>query len=374
MEIIFIYIIISLTIGFTIGYYVSNLNSKNLLDASNKILNKERDNLDAIKKEMENSFKAIASDVNKSNTEEFLKLANDKFKNLSQESNVTLEEKKKLIDQNLVEMSKKLDSIQKQSTELNANLETNKNETKNLRDTTSKLREILSSSQKRGQWGERMVEDILKFIGLMENVNYKKQVTIESGERPDFTFMLPKEKIINMDVKFPLAHYEKYIETDDEGVMINEKKEFLKDVKNHIKAISSRNYIDPSSGTLDYVLMFIPNESIYSFINQEDGSVIDFALKNKVLLCSPLTLYAILSLINQATQNFAIEERASDVMKLLRKFKDQWSKYVETIDKMGRSIQTVQNDYENLVTTRKRQLEKPLNEIDNLTEQIKITE
>ena len=209
----FIYIIISLSIGFSIGYYVSNQNSKNLLEASNKILGKEKDNLDAIKKEMENSFKAIASDVNKSNTEEFLKLANDKFKNLSQESNVTLEEKKKLIDQNLVEMSKKLDSIQKQSTELNANLETNKNETKNLRDTTSKLREILSSSQKRGQWGERMVEDILKFIGLMENVNYKKQVTIESGERPDFTFMLPKEKIINMDVKFPLAHYEKYIET-----------------------------------------------------------------------------------------------------------------------------------------------------------------
>ena len=374
MEIIFIYIIISLTIGFSIGYYVSNLNSKNLFDASNKILNKEKDNLDAIKKEMENSFKAIASDVNKSNTEEFLKLANDKFKNLSQESNVTLEEKKKLIDQNLVEMSKKLDSIQKQSTELNANLETNKNETKNLRDTTSKLREILSSSQKRGQWGERMVEDILKFIGLMENVNYRKQVTIESGERPDFTFILPKEKIINMDVKFPLAHYEKFIETDDEGVMNNEKKDFLKDVKNHIKSISSRNYIDTSSGTLDYVLMFIPNESIYSFINQEDASIIDFALKNKVLLCSPLTLYAILSLINQATQNFAIEERASDVMKLLSKFKDQWGKYVETIDKMGRSIQTVQNDYENLITTRKRQLEKPLNEIDNLTEQIKITE
>ena len=374
MEIIFIYIIISLVIGFSIGYYVSNLNSKNLLEASNKILSKEKDNLETIKKEMENSFKAIASDVNKSNTEEFLKLANDKFKNLSQESNINLEEKKKLIDQNLVEMSKKLDSIQKQSTELNANLETNKNETKNLRDTTSKLREILSSSQKRGQWGERMVEDILKFIGLMENVNYKKQVTIESGERPDFTFMLPKEKIINMDVKFPLAHYEKYIETNDEGVMVNEKKDFLKDVKNHIKVISSRNYIDPSSGTLDYVLMFIPNESIYSFINQEDGSIIDFALKNKVLLCSPLTLYAILSLINQATQNFAIEERASDVMRLLSKFKDQWGKYVETIDKMGRSIQTVQNDYENLVTTRKRQLEKPLNEIDNLTEQIKITD
>ena len=356
-------IIITLLIGIAIGYALSN--------KSNKSKDQE---LSQIKKEMENTFKAIASDVNKSNTEDFLKLANDKFKNLSDESDTNLEQKKELIDQNLKEMSKKLDSIQKQSTELNANLELNKDETANLRHTTTKLREILSSSQKRGQWGERMVEDILKFIGLMENVNYKKQVTIESGERPDYTFILPKDKIINMDVKFPLAHYENFIDTKDPLVMDNEKKDFLKDVKNHIKTISNRNYIDPSSGTLDYVLMFIPNESIYSFINQEDSSVIDYALENKVLLCSPLTLYAILSLINQATRNFAMEERASDVMKLLSKFKDQWEKYADMIDKMGRSLNTVQKDYEDLITTRKRQLEKPLNEIESLTDKIELKE
>ena len=367
-------IVFSLLGGFALGYAFANINSKKLLKVQEDILTQEKEKLDTIKKEMENSFKAIASDVSKSNTEEFLKLANDKFQSLSKESDTNLEEKKKLIDQNLHAMTKKLDSIQKQSTELNTNLESSKEETRSLRDTTTKLREILSSSQKRGQWGERMVEDILKFIGLMENVNYKKQTTVESGERPDFTFILPKEKIINMDVKFPLAHYEKFIESEDSLVKENEKKDFLKDIRNHIKTISNREYIDPSSGTLDYVLMFIPNESIYSFINQEDGSMIDFALENKVLLCSPLTLYAILSLINQATRNFAMEERASDVMNLLSKFKDQWEKYVEVIDKMGRSLQTVQTDYENLVSTRKRQLEKPLNEIEGLTEKIETLE
>ena len=359
---IFIYTIIGLLIGFALGYFIAN-----------KSDNKKED-IEKIRKEMENTFKIIADEVNKSNRDDFLKIATDKFKNLSKESDINLDQKKKLIDQNLQEMTKKLDSIQKQSTELNANLESNKSETRNLRDTTTKLREILSSSQKRGQWGERMVEDILNFIGLMENVNYKKQSTTESGERPDFTFILPKEKIINMDVKFPLAHYEKFIETEDQLVMDNEKKDFLKDVRNHIKTISNRNYIDPASGTLDYVLMFIPNESIYSFINQEDNSIIDYALQNKVLLCSPLTLYAILSLINQATRNFAMEERASDVMKLLSKFKDQWEKYVEVIDKMGRSIQTVQIDYEQLVTTRKRQLEKPLSEIESLKDKIEISD
>ena len=129
-------IIITLLIGIAIGYALSN--------QSNKSKDQE---LSQIKKEMENTFKAIASDVNKSNTEDFLKLANDKFKNLSDESDTNLEQKKELIDQNLKEMSKKLDSIQKQSTELNANLELNKDETANLRHTTTKLREILSSSQ-----------------------------------------------------------------------------------------------------------------------------------------------------------------------------------------------------------------------------------
>ena len=365
MEMLVIYIIISLLIGFTLGYFIANNNSQKLLDLHEKTSTRD--------KEFENAFKAIASDITKSNTDEFIKQANDKFQTLSKESDTNLENKKKLIDQNLEEMSKKLASIEKESTKLNANLEDSKMETQNLRDTTTKLREILSSSQKRGQWGERMVEDILSFIGLVEDFNYTKQVTVESGERPDFTFKLPKEKVINMDVKFPLSHYENYIETDDEFVMKNEKKEFLKSVRNHIKAISNRNYIDTSSGTLDYVLMFIPNESIYSFINQEDGSVIDYALSNKVLICSPLTLYAILSLINQATRNFAVEEKALDVMKLLSKFKEQWEKYSGTIEKMGRSIETVQKDYQQLVTTRKNQLEKPINEIEDLTGQLENT-
>ena len=139
-------IAISLLGGFVLGYAFANMNSKKLLKAQEDILTQEKEKLDTIKKEMENSFKAIASDVSKSNTEEFLKLANDKFQSLSKESDINLEEKKKLIDQNLQAMTKKLDSIQKQSTELNTNLESSKEETRSLRDTTTKLREILSSS------------------------------------------------------------------------------------------------------------------------------------------------------------------------------------------------------------------------------------
>ena len=351
-----IYVILSLVIGIGIGYTLA-IHSKS----------SDNEDIDLMKKEMENTFKALASDVNKSNTEEFFKLANDKFQTLSKESDTNLESKKKLIDENLVEMSKRLKSIEEHSIKLNENLESTNIQTKDLTETTSKLREILSSSQKRGQWGERIVEDILNVIGLIEGVNYTKQGVVDSGERPDFTFKLPKEKIINMDVKFPLAHYEKYIDSDDEQIRASEKNAFLKDVKKHVRDITKRSYIDPSSGTLDYVLMLVPNESIYSFINKEDSAVIDFALENKVLLCSPLTLYAILSLIHQATRNFAMEEKATEVMNLLNTFRLQWSNYVEAMGKMGKRIDDAKKEYTKLVTTRTNQLEKPLNKIEGLT-------
>ena len=180
-----------------------------------------------------------------------------------------------------------------------------------------------------------------------------------------------------MDVKFPLDHYERFVSSDNEMEMGNEKTAFLKDVKNHVKAVASRSYIDTASGTLDYVMLFIPNESIYGFINQEKPELINFALENRVLLCSPLTLYAVLSLIHQATRNFAMEEKATEVLKLLDTFRVQWQKYVDKMDTLGRSIESTKKNYDQLVSTRTNQLEKPLKGIEALsqsTEQMELTD
>ena len=74
-----------------------------------------------------------------------------------------------------------------------------------------------------------------------------------------------------------------------------------------------------------------------------------------------------LSLIYQATRNFAMEEKATEVMNLLNAFRMQWEKYVEVMDKLGRSLDTTRKDYDALVSTRKKQLEKPLNQIEEIT-------
>ncbi len=357
--------IVSLIFGFVAGWIVQtkfgNKEMQIRLEESGKRLDEEKARMEQIKSEMENTFKALAGDVLKGNTDEFLKLAGEKFHALSEASDKNLDEKKKLIDQNLQEMGSTLKGLSSQTIKLSERLTEAKTATDNLR-------MVLSSSQKRGQWGERMVEDILRFIGLHENINYAKQKTMETGERPDFTFFLPNEKMLNMDVKFPIAHYEKYVESEMEEVQKNEKNAFLSDVRGHIRTISKRGYINPGAGTLDYVLMFIPNEAIYGFINREDTNLVDYALENHILLCSPLTLYAVLSLIRQAANSFAMEQRAGEVLNLLNEFLEQWKKYLISMDKMGHRIDDAKKEFEHLTTVRSRMIERSLRKIELLNE------
>ena len=373
----YLVVLISLIIGIIIGWVLKGrsqpVDSTELQSQITRLtVEKSRaearlEQLEEIKNGMETVFKSLASDIAKDNRKDFLNLAGEKFKDISKLADENLTKKKELIDQNLGEMKKTLKSLHDQSLKLSGNLETSSKETQKLQESTSKLREILSSSQKRGQWGERMVEDILNFIGFMEDKNYTKQTQVESGEKPDYTFLLPKAKKLNMDVKFPLASYERYVNANLDEERDAHKKEFLKDVKNHIKTVAGREYVNPAEGTVDYVLLFIPNESIYGFINQEDTQLIDFALERKVLLCSPLTLYAMLSLIYQATRNFAMEEKATEIMNLLNAFRLQWGRYVEVMDKMGRRLDDAKKEYDTLVSTRKNQLEKPLTKIEEIT-------
>jgi DNA recombination protein RmuC len=326
---------------------------------------REISNIQKTEDELKDAFSSLSRDALDKNQQSFLALARSQFENLTKSSGQQLDEKKKLIDSTIKDMKSHLENLAKQTTELKGQMENSQQGISRLTDTTSKLRQILSSSQARGQWGERMVEDILNFIGLTEGMNYKKQ-SQEGSDRPDYTFFLPQEKHVNMDVKFPLSHYENYISAETETEKNSEKKQFLVDVRNHIKAIAKRSYIDPEGGTVDYVLMFIPNESIYTFLNQEDKKLIDFSLENKIILCSPITLYAVLSLIRQAVSNFAMEEQAGEMQKLIGVFAKQWQLFVNKMDGLGDTLGTLQKKYDELHTTRVRQLEKPMEKIGEL--------
>ena len=241
--------------------------------------------------------------------------------------------------------------------------------TQTLSSTTNSLREALASSNARGQWGERMAEDVLRLAGFHEGVNYHKRTGVVGEGRgiPDFTFLLPRGHVLFMDVKFPMAAYLKYLDANTDAERSAHRATFVRDVRARVRELARREYAATDDrSTIDNVLLFVPNETVSAFIHESDFGLIEEAMASNVVICSPLTLFAFLGVIRQAFDNFVIEETSQEILQLLGKFGQQWGKYTEQIDKVKRAFDTLNRSFDELATTRRRQLERPLNAIEDL--------
>ncbi|MEN6615999.1 MAG: DNA recombination protein RmuC, partial [Syntrophorhabdus sp.] len=254
--------------------------------------------------------------------------------------------------------------------EVNTLIKKHEEVTIRLKDTTENLGRALASSKKRGEWGERMAEDIIQLVGMVEGINYLKQKTLEMAPgRPDYTFLLPNNLRVNMDVKFPLDNFTNYLDARNDTDRKRFRDELLKNTKNMIKQVTTREYINPAENTVDYVLVFIPNEQVYSFIQESDRTIMDEALRQKVILCSPFTLYAVLAVIRQTIENFTLERTASEILRLLAEFSKQWKLFKDKFKVMGDRLDAARKEYETLVITRTNMLERPLRKIDEISSQ-----
>ncbi len=334
--------------------------------------------LEALMARVRDSFGSLSLEALRRNTDEFLKLAESRLSEQTKTGAKEMDGQRRLIDQNIDNIRREMAKVEqaigaidkshlKTIGELNAKIQAHYDQTCQLRDTTQDLRQALVSTKERGQWGERMAEDILRMAGFEEGVNYLKQKTDESGtSRPDFTFLLPQGRRLNMDVKFPLSSYIRSLEADDDGRREGFEAQFLRDVRERVKEVSGKDYINPGQGTLDYVLVFIPNEQVYGFIHRRDPGLLDEALRRKVVLCSPFTVFAVLAIIRQAMDSFTMEKAASEMLRLFGAFAKQWKAFTEALDKLGKKIEEASGQFDTLRTTRYNQLSRPLGKIEQL--------
>ncbi|MGH9185480.1 MAG: DNA recombination protein RmuC, partial [Acidimicrobiales bacterium] len=235
--------------------------------------------------------------------------------------------------------------------------------TAQLAETTQHLRDALASPKARGQWGERMADDVLRTAGFVEGLNYRRQKAIAGGTVPDFTFLLPNGLFLHMDVKFPVDNYLRFLEASSDVERERRCAGFLRDVRDRLKELAKRGYDDPTT-TPGYLLLFIPNESIYGFIHEHDPGLADAALAQRVVLCSPFTLFAVLGVIRQAVDSFMLERASDEILQALGAFGAQWQKFSDQLDVVGTRLVSTQRAYDALAGTRRRQLERQLDAID----------
>jgi len=333
---------------------------------------------DRLSDHMKDSFGALSLQALYRNSEEFLKMARETLGNQMEMGGRELESKKALIDQVLGGMKGDLLKVQELITtfekdreqkfgELKFQMGHAAEQTRMLRETAEGLRSALTNTKIRGQWGERMAEDVLRASGLVEGVNYVKQETQEStGKRPDYTFFLPGGKKVHMDVKFPLDNYLRFVEAEGDEERERCKTQFLRDVRLRIRDVSTREYVRPEDQTVDCLIVFIPNEQVFAFIHECDTTIMDEAMARQVVLCSPVTLYAVLAVIRRGVENFHLEKTASRILTLFSSFYRQWNGFVGTMERMGKKIEEAQREYEALVSVRRNQLERSLLKIEEM--------
>lgn len=341
---------------------------------------------------LEDKIARLSSEALQSNNVQFLQLAKEVLGAQKNEIKIDLEGKKSaitdLVEEIRRDIRKNEERIAKSDDErvrsfsaLENELKSYKEITGDLKVSTEKLKELLSNNQMRGAFGEQIAEDLLQMAGFVIGQGYSKNEsqTTEST-RPDFTIFLPDQTKINIDVKFPYASLVKYVEANDRTTKEKYLRDFKQDVKNKIKQVCTREYINPEEKTVDFVILFIPNEMIFSFIYDKMNEIWEEAMKKKVILAGPFSFTAILRMVKQAYTNFRYQENLQHIIGLIQKFDSEYQKYSGAVDTLGERIASASRQFDTVANTRNRQLTsvidkiKSQNIIEENTDDIKLVE
>ena len=145
-------------------------------------------------------------------------------------------------------------------------------------------------------------------------------------------------------------------------------KKFSTSIKQKVKEVTSKDYINPEDQTLDFVVMFIPNEMIFSFIYEKLPDINEYCAQRKVVLAGPFGFTAVLRLVMQAYKNFGYEKNLQEIFGLVSKFQEEYEKFGGSLEKLGNQLSTAQKTFHEVEGTRSRQLTKVVDQISSHSE------
>jgi DNA recombination protein RmuC len=224
-----------------------------------------------------------------------------------------------------------------------------------LQESTTSLRNALKSPTARGSWGENQLRTIMKLAGMENYCDYTEQFTggeSSSNKRPDAAINLPSGGKIAVDSKFPFSAYLRMQDATDIATQELELKNHARDIRLHVKALADKKYWEEfGQNTPDFVVMFIPNEGAVADAMRSDINLLAEAMKDRVLIASPVNLLALLLTIAKGWQSHQLEENAQKVAELAKKMYDRVDVVLEQVKKMGTALGTATNSYDTMVAS-----------------------
>jgi len=326
-----------------------NVRLASQLEAQRQVVEEKTRTFEQARQQFESTFKSLAGDVLKSNSSEFLKLAETNFKVLHNQASGQLEQREKAVESMVKPIREALDKtdqhIRRMEKDreaafgsLTQHLKFMAQAQEQLQGETRNLVKALRRPEVRGQWGEMTLKRLAELAGMVEHCDFDQQrsVTTDSGkQRPDMVVRMPGGREIIVDAKAPMDAYLGAVEAQDDTVRAAEIQRHARNVRDRVRELSSKGYWQQFPQSPDFVVLFIPGDQFLSAALEIDPKLLEDAMADKVVLATPSSLVALLRAIAYGWRQEALAENAEHIRTVGEELYERLSTFADHLGKLG---------------------------------------
>lgn len=316
--------------------------------------------------DLKESFKALSADALKQTQPEFLRLANETLAKFQETAKGDLTQRQEAIKGLVEPLKQQLENYQRrlQQSETNQaeslgnlrkHLESLAQHSQSLAQETQQFRMVLRSNQARGRWGEETLRRVVEAAGMSAHCDFSEQ-TMAGDAKPDLIVRLPGDRIIIVDAKVPDLDFLGALDAADETKRRDSLASHASKLKQTIKSLADRDYPKQFSNSLDYVVLFLPAESLFSAALEGDQEIIVWAAQRKILLATPASLIALLRSVSVSWQQHAQTENSQRILEEARVLYTRVTKFLDHFAKIRDSLDRAMNAYNSAVGSYERQV------------------
>jgi DNA recombination protein RmuC len=333
------------------------------LEAQQTSIEEKARTLQELNTQFENAFKSLASDVLKSNSSEFLKLAETNFQNLHSKANSELEKREKAVEnivkpirETLEKTDQQIRKMEKERQEafgsLTQHLQFMAQAQQQLQGETRNLVKALRRPEVRGQWGELTLKRLAELAGMVEHCDFDQQQSVDTEQgkqRPDMVVRMPGGREIIVAAKAPMDAYLSAVEAGDDSERGREIQRHARNVRDRVRELASKGYWQNLTGSPDFVVLFIPGDQFLSAALEIDPKLLEDALADKVVLATPSSLVALLRAVAYGWRQEALAENAEHIRTLGNVLYERLTTFADHLGKLGSNLDRSVKSYNEAV-------------------------